>query len=117
MRNPAGKECKYFFGDYYRGRNREECRLLDASPVPEEWTPDLCVTCPVPGILQANACEHMILVGSVYRPFPFIRKQVRIKATCKKCQCDVAEPHIGCGECHILPPIFTGELNDPDPAG
>ena len=33
MRTPAGKECQYFYGDYYRGRNQEECRLLsDATP-------------------------------------------------------------------------------------
>jgi hypothetical protein len=31
MRTPAGTECKYFYGDYYRGRSQEECRLLAAS--------------------------------------------------------------------------------------
>lgn len=117
MRTPAGQECKYFYGDYYRGRTREECRLLAASPTHPNWTPDLCNTCPVPGIHQDNACEHMVLTGSVQRPFPFIRRQVSIKATCTKCQCAVPEPHVGCGECHSLPPIFTGDPLDSNPTG
>jgi len=31
MKTPAGKDCKYFYGDYYRGRDLEECNLLKAS--------------------------------------------------------------------------------------
>jgi hypothetical protein len=49
----------------------------------------------------------MILEGSVERPFPYIKKVVRVKAYCSKTLRDVAEPKIGCGECHPLPPIFT----------
>ncbi len=117
MRTPAGKECKYFYGDYFRGRHNEECRLLAISPTPQIWTSDLCNHCPVPGILQANACEHMMLDATVIRPFPFIRRVVRVSAYCNKCECPVSEPHIGCGQCHTLPPIFTGEPLDPNTAG
>ena len=63
MKTPAGTECKYFYGDYYRGRDLEECRLLGAV-----WTRDLCRTCPVPSIGMANACEFMQLRGEVIRP-------------------------------------------------
>jgi len=117
MRTPAGKECKYFYGDYYRGRHHEECRLLLDSPATQKWTPDLCSNCPVPGILQANACEHMVLTATIHRPFPFTRRAVRVSAYCNKCECPVPEPHIGCGECHKLPPVFTGDPNDSDPSG
>ena len=65
MKTPAGKECKYFYGDYFRGRNAEECSLLKASN--QTWSADLCRTCPVPGILQANACEFLQLHGVVNR--------------------------------------------------
>lgn len=117
MRTPAGRECKYFYGDYYRGRSREECRLLiDTSPR-DEWTRDLCNTCLVPDILIANACEHMELRAKIQRPFPFIKRQMNIEAFCRKTQKVVAEPKIGCGECHSLPPIFTGAIDDIDPAG
>ena len=106
MRTPAGKECKYFYGDYFRGRNVEECRLLKATG--ERWTRDLCRTCPVPGVLQANACEFLQLRGAVARPFATLfQRRVQITAYCDKVQRAVAEPHIGCGECHPLPPEFT----------
>ena len=66
MKTPAGTECPHFYGDYFRGRNVEECRLLKAAG--ERWTRDLCKTCPVPGIARANACEFMKLKPTVARP-------------------------------------------------
>ena len=111
MRTPAGKECQYFYGDYYRGRDHEECRLLENAYPPLPWKRELCFTCPVPEILLANACEHMVLTPQLVRPFPFVKQQVRITASCTKTGRTVDEPHIGCGECHVLPSIFDG---DPD---
>jgi hypothetical protein len=102
MRTPAGKECKFFYGDYYRGRNVEECRLLKAHNL--RWSPDLCGTCPVPGIQLANACEFLQLRPVVTRPLAgLFQRRVQISATCEKTHRDVAEPQIGCGECHGLP--------------
>jgi hypothetical protein len=105
MRTPAGFECKYFYGDYFRGRSVEECRLLKAAG--QNWSPDLCKTCPVPDITRANACEHLQLRATVGRPLnaAFMRR-VQLSAYCEKTHRDVKEPHIGCGECHPLPPIF-----------
>ncbi len=105
MKTPAGFECTYFYGDYYRGRNLEECRLLSASG--QKWTPDLCRTCPVPGILRANACQFLRLRAAVARPLTAaFQRRVQITARCEKTHKPVAEPHVGCGECHPLPPIF-----------
>ena len=59
MRNPYGAECKYFYGDYHRGRNLEECSLLKSASI--TWRKDYCKKCPVPSILRANACEYMVL--------------------------------------------------------
>jgi len=109
MRTPAGKECQYFYGDYYRGRKHEECRLLASNHPALHWTPDLCSTCPVPEILLANACTYMVLEPRVDRPFPFIKRQVRIRTYCTKTQRSDFDPHIGCGDCHPLPATFTGE--------
>ncbi|MEM7031558.1 MAG: hypothetical protein AAF629_18500, partial [Chloroflexota bacterium] len=69
MKTPAGKECKYFFGDYHRGRNIEECRLLEKNRDSEPWKPSLCQTCPVPDILRQNASPNLILDGSVKKGF------------------------------------------------
>ena len=109
MRNPAGKECSFFYGDYYRGRAQEECRLLNSVSPLLDWSPDLCTTCPVPEYLLANACEFMVLEPALIRPFPFIKRQVKVNTACNKTLRSGFDPHIGCGECHRLPDVFTGE--------
>ncbi|MEI6290850.1 MAG: hypothetical protein WCP19_10490 [Chloroflexota bacterium] len=105
MRTPAGFDCKYFYGDYFRGRSVEECRLLKASG--DTWSADLCKTCPAPAIARANACQYIQLTGKVTRPFTaaFMRR-VEVKAYCEKSNKTVSEPQIGCGECHPIPPVF-----------
>jgi len=107
MRTPAGKECRYFYGDYYRGRNNEECRLLAEALPPLPWKSDLCFTCPVPEILLANACSYMVLQPQLKRSFPFLKQQVQIRSYCMKTNRSDFDPHIGCGECHPLPPAFV----------
>lgn len=101
MRTPAGKECRYFYGDYRRGRNHEECRLLEDSG--QQWTPDLCKSCPVPEIQRANACPHMVLKGLVKRGFLGLGRHVEVTAFCTFSNTDVSEPEVGCGQCHSLP--------------
>lgn len=107
MRTPAGKECRYFYGDYYRGRKQEECRLLDNAGLP--WRPSLCSDCPVPDIQRSNACHHMVLEPKLVRPFPFIKQKVQVSPYCTKTERSGFDPHIGCGECHPLPSVFTGD--------
>lgn len=107
MRTPAGKECSFFYGDYYRGRNNEECRLLKNASPSLEWKPNLCSDCPVPDIQMANACEFMQLNPKLVRSFPFTKQQVQVKTICMNTNRRGFDSHIGCGECHILPPIFT----------
>jgi hypothetical protein len=102
MRTPAGKECKYFYGDYYRGRDHEECRLLGNA-----WEPALCTACPVPEISRANACEFMQLNAEVNRPLgALFKKRVKVTVFCEKTGRSGFDPHIGCGECHPVPPVF-----------
>ena len=107
MITPAGKECPHFFGDYHRGRNSESCRLLESAGL--EWQPAHCEKCPVPDILLANECEHQALTPRLERPLFFMSPQVQIKAYCSKCECNVDEPKIGCGQCHPLPEIFVSD--------
>jgi hypothetical protein len=105
MKTPNGIECEYFYGDYLRGRNREECRLLGAAGI--EWDASLCRGCPVPGIRRANACQFIRLKPRIARPvLELFRKQVQVSAYCEKSGENVSEPHIGCGQCHPLPPVF-----------
>ena len=106
MRTPAGKECSYFYGDYYRGRFNEECRLLGAASPPLRWKREMCETCPVPGIQLANTCPFMVLIPKVVRRLPLGRQEVRVQTFCQKTERAGFDPHIGCGECHPLPPEF-----------
>ena len=109
MKTPAGNECPYFYGDYYRGRNVEECRLLKASG--QQLTASLCRTCPVPGIARANSCEFMKLRATVTRPVTAgFQRRVQVSAYCEKSKRAVTEPQIGCGECHALP--FNFEIKE-----
>lgn len=102
MKTPSGRECEYFYGDYFRGRSVEECRLLKAQG--QAWTPDLCQTCPVPDIARANSCAHMRLTLTVARPLAALfQRRVQVRAYCEKSKREVSEPQIGCGECHELP--------------
>ncbi len=109
MQTPYGKECLYFYGDYFRGRHHEECRLLEPAVSSSQWTSKLCKNCPVPGILRANACENMVLKGEINSGLFGIGKSMKISAYCIKSEKVVAEPHIGCGLCHPLTDII---LND-----
>ncbi|HSM23931.1 MAG TPA: hypothetical protein VK856_03630 [Anaerolineaceae bacterium] len=105
MKTPYGQECHFFFGDYFRGRNFEECRLLTDAKSKQNWTTKNCKTCPVPEILQANSCKHMQLSGEIRKEFGFIKK-MSVSAYCMKSNTKVIEPQIGCGKCHPLPDIF-----------
>jgi hypothetical protein len=106
MRTPAGFECTYFHGDYYRGRKQEECRLIGSRKPPDHWTPDLCKTCPVPGIQRANACTNMVLTAHINSLILGLRRRVTVTAHCSKAETTVEVPEIGCGICHPLPDLL-----------
>lgn len=105
MRTPAGTECPYFYGDYFRGRKQEECRLLPGGSPDTTWSASLCKDCPVPGITRANSCEHMTIRARVERRFLGLQRGVHVSVHCRKCACDVEDAHVGCGQCH---PGFEG---------
>jgi len=100
MRTPAGKECKYYYADFFRGKATQECRLIDENPEGGKWKPNHCLTCPVPGILLANGCPNMILEGRVESSLLGLRERVKVTASCTQTMRTVEEPKIGCGECH-----------------
>lgn len=102
MRTPYGIECPFFYGDYYRGRQLEECRLIGNQAPPQNWTPDLCKDCPVPSIKRANACENMRLTPLIKRKLGIFKRFVTVSAYCDLSKTNVKQPHIGCGQCHPI---------------
>lgn len=100
MITPAGVECRYYYADYYRGRERQECRLIAQHRGSEPWQPRLCASCPVPGILRTNACPNLVLEGRVERRFLGLARRVVVGAICSRYLVEVPEPQVGCGHCH-----------------
>jgi hypothetical protein len=106
MRTAYGKECAYYYQDFLRGRSLMECRLLGSAG---GWAPILCKSCPVPEILSDNACPEMTLRGEAVSGIFGLGRRVKVAAYCRRSQKVVADPHVGCPECHegirdILPP-------------
>ena len=89
---PEPFNCKYFYGDYFRGKNHEECRLLDANPDNvRPWRRKLCDSCPVPGVLQATDCRGLALEAEVRRRF--LRDRVEITlAVCTEHMLELDDP-------------------------
>jgi hypothetical protein len=106
MKTPAGIECPFFYGNYFRGKSTEECRLIGPNHAKSKWTSDLCFTCPVPRIKTANSCENMILKATIEKRMFGLKRFIKVSAYCTKTKKDVLVPEIGCGECHPIQYVF-----------
>ncbi len=100
MRTPAGKECRYYYEDFHRGRSRQECRLIAPGAGVETWRPADCGRCPVPEILWANSSEHLELAATI-EPGLFLGlgRRVNVEAHCSKHEAAIDDPYVGCIAC------------------
>lgn len=106
MRTPAGKECRYYYEDFHRGRSLQECRLIQANPASPPWRPRDCFNCTVPAILLANGSPHLVLRGTVRQGFlGLVGRRVEVRAFCSKHQIPIEDPYVGC-------PLCNAELGD-----
>jgi hypothetical protein len=99
MKTPAGKECKFYYGDFHRGRNEQSCRLIEQNPDSPPWHPSLCRTCPVPEILLANASNTLKLDAKVVSRFFGLKQHVEVEGWCSECFSIVPDPRQGCLNC------------------
>lgn len=100
---PDGRDCKYFYADYYRGRNFVECRALKNQDEKQEWNVSFCEACPFPNYLRNNSCQNIVYSISIGKSF--FRKRMKISAWCQKVHEPVADPNVGCGHCHEQKPL------------
>lgn len=107
MITPAGSECPYYYEDFHRGRERQECRLIENTPNGGNYTPDLCARCSVPAIVRANACPNLVLEARARRGLLGFKRGVDVTAYCTHSKESVQEPQIGCGQCHLEFPTFS----------
>ncbi len=99
MKTRYGQNCRYYYADYFRGKETLECRLIQQNPASETWKPALCQTCPVPAILLANACPNLALHARVGKGLFGLTRKIEIEAACREYRVEVNQPHVGCGHC------------------
>lgn len=116
MRTPAGHECKFYYEDFNRGRDLQQCRI-DRTPDSRQWIPSECAKCPVPHILMANSSPHMHLTLESKARILGFGHQMKVYAHCEKHDIRIADPYVGCPECNRERPgleLFAAALENLD---
>jgi hypothetical protein len=117
MRTPAGKDCRYYYEDFHRGRELQECRLVKANPDSMAWIPGDCSRCPIPDILNANASKNLELKLTIKPKLLGIRRAPEVAASCLKHGIPIEDPFVGCPECNAERPgldLFRQALEQSD---
>lgn len=104
MITPAGQECRFYYQNFHRGHSDQECRLIQANANSQEWKPQDCTNCPVPGILQANNDPNLVLEGTIKSGLLGFNRRIEVTAFCSKHLIDVLKPHVGCPKCALEKP-------------
>ena len=99
MKTPAGKECRFYYQDFFRGRSEQECRLIKANARSPQWRPKDCANCPVPDILAANSNPNLVLEATVKPGILGLGRHVEVHAFCSRHLIDVDKPEVGCPQC------------------
>ncbi len=100
MRTPAGKDCRYYYEDFHRGRDVQECRLIKENSASLSWRPGDCSKCLVPEILNANASPNLELKVTVKTKLLGFGRQLTISAACTRHKIPIEDPYIGCKVCN-----------------
>lgn len=96
MRTPAGKECRHYHEDFHRGREIQQCRLIQGNPESMRWRPRDCSQCPVPDILNANANPQLRLELAVRPRVLGLGRQLDLRAWCRGDEIPIEEAYTGC---------------------
>lgn len=97
---PQPVNCRFFYGDYHRGNERETCRLLEASPGNERpWRRKHCNSCPVPALLLTSSCRSLLLEVEVKKRFLSERVEVTF-SVCSNHLIELEDP-LHCPQCDL----------------
>jgi len=110
MKTPAGKDCPQYYEDFHRGRNMQECRLVERNPNSAGWQPGDCARCPVPDILRANASDSMRLTLTIKPGFLGLGRHNEVVAYCERHHIPIDDPFVGCPQCNRDRPGFEDFL-------
>lgn len=117
MQTPAGKECPYYYEDFHRGREVQECRLVKQNPDSLPWRPRDCFRCPVPDIVNANASKYMELTLTIKSGLLGLNRKLEVSAYCIRHRIAIEDPYVGCPQCNAERPgldIFRQALGQED---
>jgi len=114
MKTPAGKECRYYYADFHRGRNIQECRNVKYNNNSEPWHAKDCTNCPVPDILRANADPNMELTVTVSKGFMGFGRKIKVDAYNKNDGSVIENPYVGQVKDNPGLDIFRQALEDND---
>lgn len=104
MKTPAGKECRFYYQNFHRGRSEQECRLIQGNVSAQAWRPKDCFQCPVPDILQANSSPDLVLEATIATGLFGFNRRVEVQAFCSRHLIDVPKPQVGCPQCALEKP-------------
>lgn len=91
-------DCPFYYSDYYRGREMEECRLIGRNPQSRPWRRALCDSCPVPNIMRHTDCTDLAIEAEIGRRL-FVLDQVQVTyAVCLKHKTELPDP-LHCPAC------------------
>ncbi len=114
MRTPAGRQCDFYYEDFHRGRNVQECRVPKGERS-APWKAEYCTKCPVPDILRANASPDLELELTIKPTLLGFGRKMQIDAWCKKHELPIEDPYFGCKLCHAERPglgLFAEALEE-----
>ncbi len=97
MTTPTPVNCRYYYADFHRGRNHEECRLLKRNHESRPWRRALCDSCPVPDILISTNCKEIALEATVVKKWGLLER-VEVYAVCAKHYIELDNPRF-CPQC------------------
>ncbi len=89
--------CRYYYADFYRGRDHEECRLIKRNADSRPWRRSLCDTCPVPEILLRTNCSEIALEALVVKKWGLMER-VEVFAVCAEHLIELDDPKY-CPQC------------------
>lgn len=99
MITPGGADCAYYYEDFARGANVQECRVT-RDPRSAVWQPTDCRRCPVPGLLLANGSPHLELRIAIRSGVLGLGRHVHLDVWCALHGPIEGDPRVGCKACN-----------------
>ncbi len=97
MSAPEPVNCRYYYADFHRGREIEECRLIKRNRDSRPWRRPLCNSCPVPDILLHTNCHEIALEATVVKRLGLFER-VEVYAVCARHYIELDDP-LNCPQC------------------